>query len=533
MRGVDYNHQAMRKQGIFPAGLNRGKIIKKSRAFWRYINKNDELYIFWATLTYFFVSTANLNNKTIFVSLLGLWVIYNLRLKNIRQSLLLTALTSLMFLVGKTWTVELISPLLMRSADLPQGYLAFIVVTPFQIFASLVFALLIRDIIFRQNDLRVKIKSLFSRPFTIFLCLFFFWQIVSALMADNRFELPLIFSLQSVSFLLIFLGVLAYFPLRHSSASKILSLFGAMSIFQAVLAGMQWLRRSTLGLAIEPTHEMLTYLQGPGQGYFSVRSVGTFSHPNELAIYSASMTLLFLSLLYDKSLQLKLGRKYYLVCFIAAGVSLILSLGRSAWVSYILCLIIFLFVVEKMWNEHAIKLNRGIRKKVVYLIVLVLIFSPMIISRSVESVNLFKPTGGGETRLKLVNESIHLLKQKPFFGSGMGLSGYAMFKYNPKGIISTFPSVVHNLYLLIANESGLPALAAFLLFIAFILRETIRSLNGMNRGRKIMVLGSLMALIVFLVNGMANQVFLMGIFLIITSVLLLTIDLQSVIQSER
>jgi len=517
----------MRKQGIFPAGLNIGKIVEKGRAFWKYINNSDELYIFWTTLTYYIVSIANLNNKTIFISLLGLWVIYNLHLKNIRQSLLLTALTSLVFLVGKTWIVELISPMLLRSSDFPRGYIAFIVVAPFQIFASLLFVLIARDIIVCHSDIRAKLKDMLSKPFTIFLTFFFLWQIVSAVTADYRYQLPLVFALQSASYFLMFIGVMVYFPMQHSSASKILSLFGAMTIFQAVLAGMQWLRRSTLGLAIEPTDELLTYLQGPGQGFFSVRSVGTFSHPNELAIFSAGMALLFLPMFYLKSSQLRLNRTYYLGFFIAAGLSLMLSLGRSAWISFVLYLLVFLFVVEKKWDQHIVRLGKELGRKAVYLSVLVFIFSPMVISRALESVDLFKPTGGGETRLKLMEESIHLISLKPLFGAGMGLSGYAMFKFNPRGVISTFPSVVHNWYLLIANESGIPALTAFLLFVAFIMRDAVDSLKRSILSMKLIVLGPLMALLSFLVNGMINQIFLTGIFLAITSVLLMTIGRQN------
>jgi O-antigen ligase len=523
----------MRKQGIFPAALNRGKIIKKGGAFWRYINKSDELYIFWATLTYYIVSTANINNKTIFISLLILWVIYNLRLKNIRQSLLLTALASLVFLVGKTWTVELISPKLLRSTDFPLGYIAFIVVTPFQYFSSLIAVFLSRDVLFNYFDMRRKVLKLLSNPTVMVLCLFFLWQIVSAVMAENIYNIAFISSLQSLSYLVVLIGLLSYFAMDHSYVQKIVSQLGAITIFQTLLSGAQWLRRSTLGLAIEATEETLTYFKGPGQGFFSIRSLGTFSHPNELALFSASMALLFLPFVYLSPKQLTMQRNYYLGFFGAAVFILMVSLGRSAWLSFLICLLVFLFFVEKKWDQHIVRLDKPNAKKLIYGAVLILTMSPMIISRAAGSFDLFKPTGGGETRLKLMKESFDLINLKPLFGSGMGLSGYEMFKTNPKGIISTFPSVVHNLYLLIANESGLPALAAFLLFISFILREAIGSLKGMNIGRKTMVLGPLMALIVFLVNGMTNQVFLTGIFLITTSVLLMTMGRQSLSQKKR
>lgn len=498
--------------------INQKRTWQKLTTPWHYIKRSDELYLFWTTLAYYLISVLNLNNKTIFLSLIGLGVIYNLRFKNIRHTLIFTSIASLIFLVGKTWVVQLISPKMLRSTDPSQGYLSFIVITPFQIFTTLLLALIVRDLIAGYSNIREKLAGLFSRPAIVFLCLFFFWQLLSGVVAENIYNLAIIYSLQSLSYLVVFLGVMLYIPSRYSRFSKITSLFGAMAVFEAGLSLFQWLRRSNLGLAVEATERSLTYLEGPGQGFYNIRSIGTFSHPNELGLFSLFMAFLFLPFLFA-SKKLKLKKFFYLVFFSSSLLTLILSLSRAAWLSFAFCLLLFLYFVEKRWNRQIIRLDRIKTRTLVYVIFFLIVLSPIAISRAVKSFDLFKPTGGGETRLKLIEESLNLIKQKPFFGSGMGLSGYAMFKYNPRGIISTFPSVVHNIFLLIGSESGIPILIFFSLFILFSLKEALIEMYKVNLDNKIERFGVLISLLSFLIFGAMHQIFLMGFFLLIASFL--------------
>lgn len=501
-------------------GLSREEAVKRVKAFWKYINKNDERYLFWVTFLYYLISTLNLNNKTLFVSLLGLWLVYHVRLKNIHSSLLFTALASLIYLVGKTWLVELISPKLLRSTDFPRGYIAFVAVTPFQIFASLTLVLIARDAIRGIADMRRKAVKLFSRPAVMILLSFFFWRILGALVVESVYGLPLIYSLQSLSYGVVFIGLMLYLSQDIFYQPKILSLFGAMAVFEVILSALQWLRRSSLGLAIEAQESILTYLQGPGQEFYSVRPIGTFSHPNELALFSLFMAVLFLPLLYLKERRLRVGKNADLIFFISATLTLILSLGRSAWIAFFICLALFLYLVEKKWNRHVLSLDRIPIKTLVYVLLFATVFFPMITSRAVRSLELFQPTGGGETRMRLIVESLHLIKQKPIFGAGMGLSGMSMFQFNPEGIISTFPSVVHNLYLLIASESGIPALTLFLAFIVVLLKKTWEKAKRSSIDDKIQKLGPTLVLLAALINGLIHQIFLMGFFLIAASLIL-------------
>src|SRR4030067_3239540 len=83
----------------------------------------NRYWLFWATSFYYFSSLFNLNNKTVYLSCLLLWVVYYFRLKNFRQSLILTTVSSLIFLIGKTWEFQLISPVLLQADNYPEGYI--------------------------------------------------------------------------------------------------------------------------------------------------------------------------------------------------------------------------------------------------------------------------------------------------------------------------------------------------------------------------------------------------------------------------
>ncbi len=511
-------------------------LVSKNKSFWHYINQSDYLYIFWVTLIYYLLSVFNLNNKTIFLSLLILVYIYNLRLKNLHLSLLLTTLVSLIFLVGKAWEIQLISPLVLLAGSFPKGYTVFVIITPFQIFSGLLLVWFIRDWLIGDVCVQSKTLELFSKPAFIFLFLFFFWRVLSALAVKGIYDLDLIYSLQSLSYLIVLVNLFVYFSLKVNKQRKlssflgISSLFGAMSLFEAFLAVWQWFAHSSLGLAIEAIAEDLTYFEGPGQSFFSVRPVGTFNHPNQFALFSLAMVLFFLPFLYLEAKELKLKKfkmkkTFYYIFLTSAGVSLILSLGRAAWLSLFICSLFFSCMVEKRWKRNVgseifLKLKKIKSRHFFYLFLFIALLGIFTSPRMLSSWDLFQPTGGGETRIKLIQESLNLIRVKPFFGAGMGLSGYQMLKLKPRGVIANFPSVVHNFYLLTAAESGLPALFCFCLFCLFLFAATIKQFKKIEVDGKIKRLGMMTVLLSFLINGLMHQIFLMGVFLIIASLLI-------------
>lgn len=481
------------------------------------ITANDEIYLFWTTLLYYLISVFNPNNKAIFLSLLVLWVVNTRRFRDIRFSLLLTAVTSLIFVVGKTWAFQLISPRLLRTTNYPQGYMAILTITPFNILAFLLLAMLMRDLIRDGFGIRKKIINTFKKKSMVFLSLFFLWLGISALFAKEIYNLSILYALQAFTSLVLLFALRAYGARNggYGYYFRMTGIFAAMMVFEAILAGCQWLHRSTFGFAIESTQGFLTYQRAVDQSFFAVRPLGTFSHPNELAVFALLMIPIFLSLLYGRSQgKYTLRKIYYWVAFVSAAVIVVLSQGRSAWISTYIAVLGFFYVVEKRWKRHLISVKDITIRKVVYCTLAAIVGLTVIVPRAGKSIDLFKPSGGIETRARLVKESINLIREKPLFGAGLGLSPLAMLKLNPRGIISTYPSVVHNFYLLTASESGLPALLFFIGFLISLLKETRDKWKGSSRNDKMRKLGLLAALVSVLINSGMQQIFLMGLFLI-------------------
>jgi O-antigen ligase len=488
-------------------------IFRQLKSILLKIGINIQTYIFWTTLIFYGLSFFNINNKTIFLSLLLLGLVLYFKIKDFRFSLIYITLVSLPFLVGKTWEFLLIPANQLQSSDYPKGYFLTLTITPYYILTSLLFILILRDLLIKGKKMLIQIKRLTIEPVFLFLALFFVWQLVSSLLIVDVFRLSFSYSALSILNLFLLYAIGLYCKLNQKFFRKISVIFAAMVIFETTLALIQWLHRSTLGLAIETVDQYLTYFTGPAQGFFSIRSLGTFSHPNELALFSLGMSLFFLPYILYKNNHVNLI-KIFKLAFIAAILSLVLSLGRSSWLTFVFCFLIFLFIVEKKWHQKLVNFSNFKTKTLIYYFIIITVFSTIIFPRLIKTVDLFKPGGGGEARIRLINETINLISLRPFFGTGIGLSGYYMFRLNPQGIISTFPTTVHNIYLKIASESGIPGLALFLIIIIYWFKKFIKNLKNLKNKDKVKMLGLSLAVMSYLINGIMQQIFLFGFFII-------------------
>lgn len=461
------------------------------------------------TLGYYFLSCFNLNNKTLFISLILLGVVYYCRFKNWRLSLVLITTVSLVFQVGKTWSKLLILPELLHAPQFPDGYIAYVTITPFNIFSLLLLVAIFRDIFINNNFIKDRLFKIYKRKWFKLLGLFFIWRLLAAIMAYGNNILPIIYSLQFLTFFIYLIGLVAYVNNRYF----IFPVLCSMIIFEAILALLQWVYKANLGFVIEGANKYLSYYGGPDADFFIPRPQGTFYHPNELACFTLSLIFIPLAMMYfkkDHKIAIN-GQAGFWFCFL----TLILSQGRSAWLSFTGSFLGFVYLLEKKWNRHLINLSTINLRLIFFVIITIVIFLTIIVPRLTKSLEFFKPSAGGETRIKLIEESINLIVNMPWFGAGMGLSGLAMFKLKPTGIISILPSTVHNFYLLLAAESGLPSLMLFILFLYFFVRDIFISLYNLSVNDKIYSLGILAGMVAMLINGFIQQIFLMGFFIVL------------------
>jgi putative inorganic carbon (hco3(-)) transporter len=193
------------------------------------------------------------------------------------------------------------------------------------------------------------------------------------------------------------------------------------------------------------------------------RVSGTFGHPNSLAGYLVMLILINLALFWAPiSPRVKLALAGTLLLMITA---LILTFSRAGWLALGLAGMFSLYLIFFRWIKH-----RGLS----FLLSLGLLFIFFIVS-----VGLITPLrqrlfledyGAARTRIPLTQVALNIIGHHPWLGIGLGDYTMAAPDYDttPEGISYEFPRPVHNEFLLIAAEQGLPALGLFLVIFLYV-----------------------------------------------------------------
>jgi putative inorganic carbon (hco3(-)) transporter len=226
--------------------------------------------------------------------------------------------------------------------------------------------------------------------------------------------------------------------------------------FQAIIAIIQWLTGSTLGLNLFDTVNTL-------YGYAGLETLsrvgGLVGHPNTLALYFDLLLPLSFSFLFY---PLSPRRRFFLLA--AVGLEL-LALGATYSRGGISATILALFALFVYHRTRGIGLVRasvsGLFAAMLLIMVLLVVPNPI-------QKGLFRT--GYETaygRLPLVTVAFNLIRHHPLLGAG--LNNYVhtarQYDYTPEQLTAVWNAPVHNLFLFIAGELGLPGLVCFLIFL--------------------------------------------------------------------
>nr|NGX36824.1 hypothetical protein [Candidatus Anoxychlamydiales bacterium] len=271
-----------------------------------------------------------------------------------------------------------------------------------------------------------------------------------------------------------------------------LFVFFSIALFETIVGIEQFLLQRPLGFTFlkEPIfgHEFgssakillpskLNFLTQfiPSQKGELIRAHGTFIHPNIFAGFLNISTLLSLYQLY------KAKKRFFFSLFLFLQMSaLILTFSRAALAAFILSAsIFFLLMVLKKYDVKKMGLVF-----LSLLIILTAFFSSFLIERGLVG-NLFKSTrakmldiSSNNTRNSLKKVSVNMIKKHPYFGVG-----YRNFliKRDEYFIEKTQRAYVHNIYLLIASQTGLFSLFVFLLLLTKMFKDTFEfSLNPLT-----------------------------------------------------
>jgi O-antigen ligase len=286
------------------------------------------------------------------------------------------------------------------------------------------------------------------------------------------------------------MAIAASFDPTHSvrDASELFG-FGTLLVGLLVARGEQrvrWLVDAVVALATLEALVGLGQLVMRGGVDLSQRIQGTFSH---------YMTFAGVLMLADLLLFARLavhGRRagWRALALIPINVALLATLTRSAWVGLVAGLAVLLLLSRRrtfLWSLPA-----GL--------LLVFMLPDAVLERAISIADPHDATN--HDRLCMVRSGAQMIRERPFVGHGPGMveERYPLYRI-PNATRLTVPHL-HNGFLQLAAERGLPAVAALLLLIALPMARTVaafRREGGARGTRADLHLGILVGLVGFVV----------------------------------
>ncbi|MCL4360442.1 O-antigen ligase family protein [Patescibacteria group bacterium] len=283
--------------------------------------------------------------------------------------------------------------------------------------------------------------------------------------------------------------------------------FIGILVFQSAWAGYQFVKGGPTGrffdLASFKSSEMSNTVATQGTTIF--RPSGTLVDPNVFALYILMLLPVPLYLfITEKNKTVRLLLLWILLVAVGA---IFLSSSRTA---YAITALLMLFVARTEWaliKESLQKTMKSLRVKIALLLsalfMLLYVFPNIAVPR-IEDLLISGQTNTTITsRVNLSKEALALIQFHPIFGVGINNFVPEMTAFNITGVSRGFLAEVHNLYLLIAAEMGLPGLCIFLIFVYAVLRHHPKATQPIS---KALFLG----ICVYLLFGFSIPAFLRG-----------------------
>lgn len=403
----------------------------------------NKLLFFLGLLIFYLLLLFSPNKPVYFFAYFVTSFFFYLSCKNIRSSLLYALILSLFSDINLAGSLFILEPVWLNFGS---GF----VISPMTLLISILMFLS-----FTKNDHSIRSAD-------ILLFLFFAWNIFSSFFFS--FDNNVIFTLISLAEI-----ILCYLLLRlHISEKNIGTvsyLLISMVIFQSLLGAVQLLLGKPAGILPEIATVVnplgISAVEDPNL----FRITGTFGHPNFFAAFL--LGLLPFVLLWKPNNYL------FNIFKILALLTLFFTYSRAAWGIFILLFLAFIIM-----NKNVIRLIQNCFKyKTIIIISAFLIMAgilfPLVISRMEPVKQAFTNFSMFDMRSKLFQEGLKLTSWYPITGVGLNrsLGFYAedpitdiFFFVRPSGFYR-----IHNLFLEIAAEIGIPGGIFFMLFLLSII----------------------------------------------------------------
>ncbi|MCL5113924.1 MAG: O-antigen ligase family protein [Patescibacteria group bacterium] len=277
----------------------------------------------------------------------------------------------------------------------------------------------------------------------------------------------------------IFFGAYIAFNIKNFKQNTILTIFLIDIIFESFLSIAQFLNQSSLGGIFYLLGERSFNGQTPAianvslSGELILRPYGTFSHPNVLASYLLiGMIMLLYSLNHGAG---KLEKSIRITSLFFATIAIFLTMGRvsiAVWVA-----VVVFFGIKQFFKNK--------KKEVYLLLAALLILGILLTPLRLRFINFNPMDETILSRVELAKDSLVMIKNQPLLGTGINnfLVELSYIEKNNHNLFYLQP--VHNIYLLIASQTGIVGLGVFLWFIGKTYKRIREELRSRDRNSKV------------------------------------------------
>jgi len=428
-------------------------------------------YIFLTTFVFFLALWyLNPSNYIVAASFFVLIFIYDYKIRDIRLSLLLALLASTIVLTGKSYPIQLIPKGVLPLEIYPFGYFARFTITSTQMLSAIAVLVIIRDF---ANG---KIKNFKLKSYELILVFYFLWTVISDYIGSGVPSFSLLFSLAGLTTLIMYFYIRLYVVRKKEFIKIFIYLLSALLMFESFISFQQFFAKSPIGKVLESQQGIEYFGRTVDEILFTFRPSGTFGHANALGIWLSSylviLTVFFL-----------IRPNYLFTTTILAGTAaIILTLSRSSWIGLFIGVVTVLFVLEKIRKR---RVSEKINRYLPWFIFLAIPLFIFIILPRVEKSAFTFSQGGGYFREVQTKKALELIYKNPVFGVGSERSVPEGLKLvSPKDPNFSILADVHNWFLRLIVEHGIPALLLFLtliyLYFKNLLTKTKFSLEGLG-----------------------------------------------------
>lgn len=418
-----------------------------------------EIKFYFSLLILYICLFLAFNNSSLFISfaIFAFLLLFFVKIKKLEEILWYTLLASLPFDLGKSLPVSVVIP----TPGLQEiGYRVWLTVSP-----SLILAFLL---LFNLNRGRREFTKFRTHDKLWFLFLLFsFFSVFIAPIKVIAFY----------GWLELVKALIIYFAAKELLKNKVilkksLSIIFSWLFFEGFISLGQYVFKSALGRYIEEGVVNIAFGKVTSDNQFLFRSFGTFVSPNRLAAFLV-LSLIVASFSFFKN-QFFLNQGLILGSFSFGVIGLVLSFSRTSWFTFVF----FLFSAILILFKKGYKWETWVKKALFVVLFFLLLLAPFLVLRMESLLTAFSYYGSGSVRWKLIQEALHLIVLKPIFGVGLNHFTRGVVNWPVTDVKAVFLHPVHNVYLLLAVETGMPALFLFLLVLISILKRASRKKVG-------------------------------------------------------